>query len=84
MSKPHPLACPKAMKALTKSIADHQWPYKDEPDMLQMFTQDRKDLRRVRKFCWQGKWAEAREKVYSMDTAVRELIPNTLWNHITE
>jgi len=51
-----------------------------EPDMAKMLMADAKDLKAILALCKKGKWKEACNTAYAMDTAVRECIPESLWN----
>ena len=55
---------------------------KDAPMMRRMHQKDAKDLRRVYKLWSQGKYNEADEVTWHMDTAAREHIPDSVWHDI--
>jgi hypothetical protein len=55
---------------------------KDAPAMMRMYQKDAKDLRRVYKLWSQGKYNEADEVAWKMDTNAREHIPDSVWQDI--
>jgi hypothetical protein len=68
-------------------IANYKWWGKrgdpSNKEMLAMFASDRKDMRRVLSLYNKQKWAEAYEVAGHMDTAVRDYIPQRVWDHIS-
>ena len=54
----------------------------DAPSMRRMYQKDAKDLRRVYKPWCQGRYNEADEIAWKMDTAAREHIPDSVWHDI--
>ncbi len=55
---------------------------RDAPSMRRMYQKDAKDLRRVYKLWSQGKFNEADELAWKMDTNAREHIPDSVWDDI--
>ena len=55
---------------------------KDAPAMRRMYQKDAKDLRRIYKLWNQGRYNEADEVAWKMDTNAREHIPDNVWNDI--
>lgn len=55
---------------------------RDAPMMRHMYQGDVKDLHRVFKLWSQGKYNEADEVAWHMDTAGRENIPDSVWHDI--
>jgi hypothetical protein len=55
---------------------------KDAPSMRRMYQKDAKDLRRVYKLWNQGRYNEADEVAWKMDTTAREHIPDSVWQDI--
>ena len=55
---------------------------RDAPSMRRMYQKDAKDLRRVFKLWNQGRYNEADEVAWKMDTNAREHIPDSVWNDI--
>jgi hypothetical protein len=55
---------------------------RDAPAMMRMYQRDVRDLRKVYKLWSQGKYNQADEVVWKMDTAGRENIPDSVWQDI--
>ena len=55
---------------------------RDAPSMRRMYQKDAKDLHRVYKLWPQGRYNEADEVAWKMDTNARERIPDSVWNDI--
>lgn len=55
---------------------------RDVPSMRRMYQKDAKDLRKVYKLWSQGRYNEADEVAWKMDTNAREHIPDSVWNDI--
>jgi hypothetical protein len=55
---------------------------KDAPMMRRMYQRDARDLRKVYKLWSKGKYNEADEVAWEMDTAGRENIPESVWRDI--
>jgi hypothetical protein len=55
---------------------------KDASAMRRMYQKDAKDLRKVYKLWSQGRYNEADEVAWKMDTAAREHIPDSIWQDI--
>lgn len=55
---------------------------RDAPMMRRMYQKDAKDLRRVFKLWSQGRYNEADEVAWKMDTNAREFIPDNVWQDI--
>lgn len=55
---------------------------RDAPSMRRMYQKDAKDLRRVYKLWSQGRYNEADEIAWKMDTNAREHIPDNVWQDI--
>jgi hypothetical protein len=53
-------------------------------DYAAMFTQDRKDMRAVLSACRKGDWGRAAELAGSLDTILRDEIPDYLWDTMHE
>lgn len=53
-----------------------------DPGMLKMYREDIKDLKKVRTLIKNKKYAEAYKKAWQMDTAVRECIPDMVWEFL--
>jgi hypothetical protein len=53
-----------------------------EKDMYDMLMADAKDLKEILSLCKKGKWKEAQNKAYHMDTAARDTIPDSMWGLI--
>jgi hypothetical protein len=68
-----------AITDFKKMIADYQWDDPKERDMVNMYTQDRKDFRVVLKLFKGYNFDEAMSKAHHMDTAARECIPDSVW-----
>jgi hypothetical protein len=62
--------------------AEEMFGKKDAPAMRRMYQKDAKDLRRVYKLWSQGRYNEADEVAWHMDTAGRENIPDSVWQDI--
>jgi hypothetical protein len=70
---------------LMERIIDKHRPQKgDSDDMRKLYTRDRRDLRLVLSWYKIGKWEAAGELAQGLDTAVREMIPDPIWNSITK
>jgi hypothetical protein len=54
----------------------------DAPAMRRMYQKDAENLRRIYKLWSQGKYNEADEVAWQMDTNAREHIPDSVWNDI--
>ena len=68
-----------AIDLFEKIIERHR--YEDEgTEMKKMFTQDRRDLRKVLSSYKTGKWAKGGSLASNLDTAVREMIPDPIWD----
>lgn len=55
---------------------------RDAPMMRRMYQKDAKDLRRVYRLWSQGRYNEADELAWKMDTTAREHIPDSVWHDI--
>ena len=55
-----------------------------DPSSRAMFTKDRKDMRAVLSACRKGDWERAADLAGSMDTILRDEIPDYLWNLMHE
>ena len=55
---------------------------RDAPSMRRMYQKDAKNLRRVYKIWSRGRYDEADEVAWRMDTAGREHIPDSVWHDI--
>ena len=55
---------------------------RDAPSMRRMYQKDVKDLRKVFKLWSQGRYNEADEAAWKMDTSAREHIPDSVWHDI--
>ena len=73
-----------AIRCVKKSAekAEGVFGKKDAPSMKRMYQKDAKDLRRVYKLWSQGKFNEADELAWKMDTTAREYIPDSVWQDI--
>lgn len=73
-----------AIRSVEKSAekAEEIYGKKDAPMMRRMYQKDAKDLRRVYKLWCQGRYNEADEVAWHMDTAGREHIPDSVWQDI--
>ena len=71
-----------AIEDFKKVIRGYQWTFDKEPEMIRMFTQDRKDFRKVLSLYRKGQWEEAAEFAGHMDTAARDYIPQKIWDDI--
>ena len=73
-----------AIHSVEKSAekAEEIYGKRDAPAMMRMYQKDAKDLRRFYKLWSQGRYNEADEVGWKMDTAGRENIPDTVWNDI--
>lgn len=56
--------------------------FKGEADMIAMFRNDAKDLREVASLIRRQDLKKAWIKAYRLDTAVREIIPDNIWDAI--
>lgn len=54
----------------------------DDASLRKGYTQDRKDLRHVLSLYKKGEWQQAAEFSSSLDTMVREMIPDSIWNSV--
>lgn len=72
-----------AIERLEKIIDHHRPDEYDDSSMKKMYTQDRRDLRKVLSLYKTGKWAKGEELASGLDTAVREMIPNPIWDALT-
>lgn len=54
----------------------------EDAEMRKCYTQDRKDLRRVLTLYKRGSWKQAADFADSLDTLVREMIPDPIWDSI--
>lgn len=50
--------------------------------MAKVFAGDRKNMREVLRLCRKGDWNKAAYKARSMDTILRENIPDLLWEKL--
>ena len=72
-----------AIAQIEARIARHKpIPPWNDAGMRKMMTQDRKDLKKVLALYKKGSWKQAAEFSSHLDTAVREMIPEGIWNHI--
>jgi len=73
-----------AIQSVKKSAVKAEGVYgkRDAPVMRRMFQKDAKDIRMVYKLWSQGKYNEADEVAWKMDTNAREHIPDSVWNDI--
>ena len=55
---------------------------RDAPAMMRMYQKDAKGLRRAYKLWSQGRYNEADEVAWKMDTNAREHIPDNVWQDI--
>ncbi len=62
--------------------AEETYGKRDAPAMRRMDQKDAKELRRVYKLWSQGRYNEADEVAWHMDTAAREHIPDSVWHDI--
>lgn len=72
----------KAILLMDKIIDRHRAGPGDDADLRKCYTQDRRDLRRVQTLYKRGQWAKAGEFASGLDTLVREMIPDTIWESI--
>jgi len=56
----------------------------DDNEMKRVYISDRKDLRKVLSLIKVGKIEEASIKAYWLDTVVRDVIPNDVYNYIMD
>lgn len=73
-----------AIKLMDRIIDRHRADKGDDADLRKSYTQDRKDLRRVQTLYKKGRWAEAGEFSSHLDTMVREMIPDPIWDVIQD
>ena len=73
-----------AIRSVEKSAekAEKIFGKRDAPSMRRMYRKDAKDLRKVYKLWSQGKFNEADEVAWKMDTNAREHIPDSVWDDI--
>lgn len=71
-----------ACEDFKKFISGYQWTADKDQDMIRMFVEDRKDLRKVLSLYKKGQWKEAAEFARHMDTAASNCIPDKIWNDI--
>lgn len=73
-----------AIRSVEESVekAEEIYGKRDAPTMRRMYQKDAKDLRKVYKLWSQGKYNEADEVAWKMDTAGREHIPDSVWHDI--
>jgi len=74
----------KAIALLECVIKTHYARRDDSQDMRKMFTEDRRILRKVLSLYKSRKWKEAGNLARYADTAVRDMIPDSIWNVIIE
>jgi hypothetical protein len=72
----------KAILLLERTIDQWRSQPGDDVDMRKCYTADRKDLRHVLLLYKKGKWAKAGEFASHLDTLVREMIPDPIWDVI--
>ena len=65
-----------------EAIKDWNDPKADK-EMKKVYMADRKDLRQIVSLMMSGKIKEASEKAYWLDTIVRDVIPNSAYDYIT-
>lgn len=53
-------------------------------DLKKVYAKDRKDLMEVCKYLRSGKYKEAQQKAYWLDTIVRDQIPNGVWKFMEQ
>jgi hypothetical protein len=73
-----------AIRSVEKSAekAEEIYGKRDAPMMRRMYQKDAEDLRRVYKLWLRGKYNEADEVAWKMDTSAREHIPDSVWQDI--
>jgi ribosomal protein L32E len=69
-----------AMDRLIESYGAHL--DTDEEDMLRMYREDLKDLKKIRTLIKNRKFKEAWKKARGLDTAVREEIPDNVYEFL--
>lgn len=72
----------KAMLLMEKIIDGWRASPGDDANMRKCYTQDRKDLRRVLTLYKRGSWRQAGEFASHLDTMVREMVPDSIWQAI--
>lgn len=75
--------CLKACKDFEEIINNHRWDKKKDTSMIKMYSDDRKDMRKVLSLYKKGEWRAAYLSAKMMDTASREYIPEKIWDDIT-
>ena len=63
-----------------KAIGDH----KKDKEMVALYKKDRKDLRRVVSLIKRGKFKQAGNMAWDLDSVVRDVIPIRVYNFITK
>jgi|LakMenE01Jun11ns_1017448.scaffolds.fasta_scaffold7172816_1 hypothetical protein len=73
-----------AIKLFERIIKNHQAEHDEDQSIRKMYTEDRKILRKILFFYKSKKWKEAGNLARYADTAVRDMIPDSIWNVIIE
>lgn len=68
---------------MEKAIKDYQWVADKDPEMLKMYEADRRDLREILRLFKAGKYFKAWNKACQMDTAARDVIPNSIYEFLS-
>jgi hypothetical protein len=74
--------CIKACKQFENTIKNYQWTLNKDLSMIKMYVADRKAMKEVLSLYKKMEWKKASDKARKMDTAVREYIPDKIWNDI--
>jgi hypothetical protein len=72
----------KAILLLERTIDQWRAEPGDKVDLRKCYAKDRKDLRHVLSLYKKGQWAKAGEFSSHLDTMVREMIPDPIWEAI--
>lgn len=70
-------------KPIAKCLKDAKV-FKDDKDLISLYRQDAKDLNTIRNFVIAGRFDLAAKKAHYLDTDVRESIPMTLYNILSD
>ena len=62
----------------------NKWREYDDRKLKSVYTADRKQLRHVRSLIRQRKYQEAHDAAMHLDTIIRDLVPEEIWDFLEE
>jgi hypothetical protein len=57
---------------------------KEDKEMVKTYTADRKDLKKILELIESGNYKRASQRIYKLDTLIRDQIPRALYNEIMQ